>query len=338
MKDSTQEIDKILETIREYRRFVLTSHINPDGDGLGSELALYHFLNNQQKEVIVLNDSPVPATFRFMDLEENIFKRYGSEYKEDIIKADVIFILDISELSRLGALRGAIEESPAKRICIDHHVSNNFPGDILYADEAAAATGEMIKRLIDRSDEKLTVEMAEALYIALLSDTGCFRFSNTNARAHQLGADLLKAGANHQRIFHYLYENNSWEKTRLYSQALSTLKQEADGKIATMIITRDMLKQSGAAYEDIEGFSDFARNIKGVLLSILFVELKNTNIKISFRSGSDVLVNKLAGELGGGGHKNASASVIKDLSLDETIRKVLNIAITYVKVSNYNQL
>ena len=99
-----------------------------------------------------------------------------------------------------------------------------------------------------------------------------------------------------------------------------------------------MLKQSGAAYEDIEGFSDFARNIKGVLLSILFVELKNTNIKISFRSGSDVLVNKLAGELGGGGHKNASASVIKDLSLGETIRKVLNIAITYVKASNYNQL
>lgn len=330
MKDFTQEIDKILGIIRENRRFVLTSHINPDGDGLGSELALYHFLKNNQKEVMVLNDSPVPETYHFMDLENNIFKRYESDYDEDINKADVIFILDISELSRLGSMRRAIEESPAKRICIDHHASNNFPGDILYADETAAATGELIKKLIDRSDEELTIEMAEALYVALLSDTGCFRFSNTNADAHQLGADLLKAGANHEKIYHHLYENNSWEKTRLYTLALSSLKQEAEGLIASMIITREMIGQSKASYEEIDGFADFARNIKGVLISILFVELKNSDIKISFRSSSDVPVNKLAGELGGGGHKNASAAVIEDGSLDETIAKVMNIAGNYV--------
>lgn len=331
VKDFTQEIDQILDTIRENQRFVLTSHINPDGDGLGSELALYHFLKNKQKDVTVLNDSPVPENCRFMDREDAIFKRYGNDTRENVLKADVIFILDISEMSRLGSMREVIEESPAKRICIDHHAANAFPGNILYADEKAAATGILIKNLIDRSNEKITAEMAEALYVAILSDTGCFRFSNTDARTHEISSDLLIAGADHQKIYHFLYENNSWEKTKLYSNALSSLKQEAEGKIAIMMITRDMIKQSKAAYEDIEGFADFARNIKGVLISILFVELNNAEIKISFRSGIDVPVNKLAAEFGGGGHKNASAAVVENYSLDETIAKVTDVAVAYVK-------
>lgn len=331
MKDFTKIIDKILDTIRDNQRFVLTSHLNPDGDGLGSELALYYFLNNKHKEVTILNDSPVPENCRFMDLDDTIFKRYGNDYREHILNADVIFILDISELSRLGSMRDVIEDSPAIRICIDHHVSNNFPGDLLYADEKAAATGILIKNLIDRSKEKLTPEMAEALYVALLSDTGCFRFSNTDALTHKIGSDLLNAGANHQKIYHSLYENNSWEKTKLYSYALSSLKREAEGKIAIMMITRDIIKKSKAAYEDIDGFADFARNIKGVLLSILFVELKNTNIKISFRSDANVSANKLAAEFGGGGHKNASAAVIENHSMDETIEKVIDSASAYVK-------
>ena len=330
MKDFSQEIGRIYEQIRTKQRFILTSHINPDGDGLGSELALYHLLKLYDKEVHIVNASPVPATYRFMDPQGRLFLHYKDEDEKLILDADVIFVLDISEMHRLGAVGDVIDKSSAARICIDHHSANNFPADILLIDEKAVATGELITHIIKQSEFNITAEIAEALYISLLTDTGCFRFSNTNSRAHRLGAELLESGVDHQKVYQFLFENNSWEKTRLFASTISTLEQAAEGKIALMHITKDMLKQSGAAYGDIEGFAEFARGIKGVLITLLFVEQQNDNIKISFRSHKEIAVNKLASEFGGGGHKNASAAMLTQTSLIQAKKRVIQAAARYV--------
>ncbi|KPK88280.1 hypothetical protein AMJ80_11270 [bacterium SM23_31] len=331
MKNYTRVIERILEQIHTNERFVLTSHVNPDGDGLGSELALYYFLKDRKKEVKVINASPVPVMYRFMDPDAAIFKTYDARNREYIIQSDVIFVLDISEMHRLGAVEESIAQSSAVRICIDHHSANNFPGDILFTDEQAVATGELVLQLIKQSGFQITLPIAESLYIALLTDTGCFRFSNTNARALLLGAELLASGVSHMNVCSKIYESNSWEKTRLFARTVATLKKEVNGKIAIMHITQDMMKETGTVYEDIEGFAEFARNIKDVLISILFVEEPDDKIKVSFRSGNSVIVDRLAAEFGGGGHKNASAAVIKNLTLSQAIESVIKAAKRYVE-------
>lgn len=331
MKDFTSQISSILQTIHSKSSFVLTSHVNPDGDGLGSELAMYYYLKSLKKSVRIINASPLPATFRFMDPGERIFELYTDHHEEDIIGCDAVFILDISDKARLGEVGSAIEKSKSTRICIDHHASNNFPADLVFADEKAAATGELLIRLFKKDGFSMTVEIAEALYIALMSDTGCFRFSNTNGIVHELTAELFQIGIDHQKIYHYIYENNSWEKTRLYSMALTSLKKEGNGSIAVMDISRNTLNGSGASYEDIEGFTEFGRSICEVLISILFVEMGDSEVKVSFRSSKGVRVNELAAEFGGGGHKNASAATLYDISLEDAKKKVLAVAQNYVR-------
>lgn len=330
MKNYTRVIERILEQIRTKERFILTSHVNPDGDGLGSELALYHFLKEQKKDVRIINASPIPAVYQFMDPDSAVFNTYDEHDRECILQSDVIFVLDISEIHRLGAVEEPIAQSSAVRICIDHHSTNNFPGDILFTDEHAVATGELVLQLIKQGGFQITTHIAESLYVALLTDTGCFRFSNTDARALLLGAELLASGVNHQTICSKLYENNSWEKTRLFAHSIVTLEKEENGKIARMHITKDMMKETGTIYEDIEGFVGFARNIKGVLISILFVEEPDNKVKVSFRSGNKVAVDMLAAEFGGGGHKNASAAVLKNVTLSQAIESVMKAANRFV--------
>jgi len=331
MDEHSQEIEQILNEIRSKTRFLLTSHINPDGDGLGSELALYELLELLQKEVRIINASPLPMLYRFMDPADRIFKQYTPECDAFIELAEVIIVLDISEIHRLGAVGKRIEKTKAVRICIDHHSSNHFPADILLIDEKAVSTGELIEEIIRKGGYEITPRIAEALYIAVMTDTGCFRFSNTNAKAHYLGAEFLEKGADHFKVYNQLYENNSWEKTYLFASVLSTLRPAAERKIAVMHITLDMLEKSGALYEDIEGFVEFARNVRGVKMSLLFVEQPNNRVKVSFRSSGTIAVNELASEFGGGGHRNASAAVVQNSSLENAITTVITSAKKYLR-------
>ena len=319
-------IDRIQTVFQKYNSFVLTSHIHPDGDGLGSELALYHYLKCLGKSVHIINESPVPPSYQFMDPDNNIFKQYDNSHGKMILGIDVVIVLDISVMHRLGAVGKAIEQSEAIRLCIDHHLSNSIDADIVLIDENAVATGELVYNVLKQGSCTINVEMAEALYIALLSDTGCFRFSNTNERAFKLGADLLKLGVDHQKLYKELFENNSWKRTRLYAKAIGSLECFADGKIAFMYVSNAMLKDSGASHEDIEGFAEFSKCIKGVQISVLFVEQRKNNIKLSFRSVNNIGVDKLAGQFRGGGHKNASAAILHSTTLENAKKKILNAA------------
>jgi len=330
MMTINSEINRIISVLQKYKTFVLTSHVHPDGDGLGSELALYHYLKCNGKYVHIINDSPLPASYQFMDPEKKIFKQYDNSDGNMIQGIDVVIVLDISVMHRLGAVGKAVERSEAIRLRIDHHTSNNFDADIVLIDDKAVATGELVYNIFKQDSCTVNVEMAEALYIALLSDTGCFRFSNTNERAFKLGADLMNLGVDHSKIYNNLFANDSWKKTRLYAKAIGSLECFADGKIALMYISKAMIKDSGASYEDIEGFAEFAKRIKGVQISVLLVEQKNNNVKFSFRSVNNIPVDKLAGQFKGGGHKNASAAILHSTTLEKAKVQILNAANSYV--------
>jgi len=330
MKDHSSKISQILEIIDANEKFVLTTHINPDGDGLGSELALYYLLKKIGKTAHIINATPIPIVYRFLDEEEKLFCIYGEEHKNIIEEADVVFVLDISVLHRLGEVGNAIEHIDSIKVCIDHHASNSFEGDVTLIDVDAVATGELIYEVLQQGNFTLTPEMAQALYVAILTDTGCFRFSNTNARTHYLGAELLSLGVDHYDVYSRIYERNSWEKTILFARTFGDIKKAFDGKVAWMKITLDMFEQTGALYEDIEGFVEFPRNIDKVQISILFVERSDGKTKVSFRSSNQTSVDLLASEFGGGGHRNAAAAVCPGKNIDDVIERVLESSQKYL--------
>ncbi|MCP4725987.1 MAG: bifunctional oligoribonuclease/PAP phosphatase NrnA [bacterium] len=334
LKDHKAEIEQILELLRSKETFVLTSHVNPDGDGLGSELALHRVLNELNKNVRIINDSPLPPNMRFLDPDGTKFEVYTKDDDEFIINADVIIVLDISVMHRLGKIGEIIGNSSSTKVCIDHHSTNSFPGDILYIDEEAVATGELVYYLFVHSDLEIDKTIAEALYVSIIADTGNFRFSNTNARIMRVCSNLLDAGINHNQVYRKMFESNSWGKILLFSKVLGTLSKEYDGKIACMYLTPDMLKETGTDLTDVEGFSEYPRNIKDVLVSVLITEQENNSVKLSFRSVSGVRVDIVASEFGGGGHKNASAAMIENMSLNEAITKVLETIKSYLLENN----
>jgi len=330
MKDHSTEISAILEIIESQQDFVLTTHINPDGDGLGSELALYYLLRDLGKNVHIINASPAPSIYRFLDPGNRLFHVYAEEHDELFAAADVIFVLDISVMHRLGAVAQPVEKSGSTRICIDHHSTNNCSSDFILMDEDAVATGELIYAVLKQGGCRITQQIAEALYVAIMTDTGCFRFSNTNAAAHAISAEMLRLGIDRQKVYNHIYESNSWAKTMLFARALGTLDRAYDGRVAWLTISRDLFKETGAQYQDTEGFVEYAREIKDVQISILFIERKNNIVKASFRSSNHVEVDMLAAEFGGGGHRNAAAAVIRNSSLSDAVERVMHAAGKYV--------
>lgn len=330
MKDHRERIAAILDFIEKHQKFVLTTHVNPDGDGIGSELALMYLLKKLNKEVHIVNASPVPETYKFLDPGDKIFNLYSDEHENLFINSDAIIVLDISVMHRLGKVEEAVHKSKAARICIDHHPSNSCNSDYLLIDEDAVSTGELIYELYKQGGFEITKEVAEALFISILTDTGCFRFSNTNASAHLISAEMIETGIDHLKLYSHIYESNTWEKTLLYSRTFGNIGKEYDGRVAWLKVTRDMLKETGAKDEDTEGFVEMPRSIDSVQISILFKEIENNALKVSFRSTNSIPVDKLAGEFGGGGHKNAAATVIEDSGIDDIIESVLNAAGKYL--------
>jgi len=322
-KISNKDWQQVNDSIKKGVRFTLTTHINPDGDGIGSEIALYYFLKNLSKEVKIINHTKTPDSFKFLETDPPVIERYSKKHNDWIQNSDVIFILDISTSERLGNLGSPVNKSKAIKICLDHHVSNNSFGDINIIDHDACATGELVYDLISKYNKAFTKEIAEALYISILTDTGSFRFSNSSPRSHIITAELLEMGVEPRAMYEKVYEMTPWEKVFLFQKALATLRKESNGKIAYMYITQKMLDETGAKREDIEGFVDYLNIIKNIEIAILFVEAPKEGVKISLRSKGQVNVNKLAGIFGGGGHYHAAGIMMHGFSLPEAMKKLL---------------
>lgn len=294
-------IQKIADCIHEGNRFLITSHVRLDGDALGSELALYHLLKQRGKQVVVFNEDPTPANYRFLPGSDIIVNEITG-----VDGFDVVFVLDCGELKRVGKLAAKMGNA-VTIVNIDHHVSNGGFSQISWVDPSASSTGELIFKLIAWMGDRVTEEIATNIYTAILTDTGGFRYGNTTSEAFRVASFLVERGADPQFIAQRVYENNPVEKLLLLAKVVQTLEFALDGKVGMMLVRQRDFEETGAMPEYTEGFVDLPRTVDSVLVSVLFTELSRDEFKISLRSKDMYNVESVARIFGGGGHVNAAA-------------------------------
>jgi phosphoesterase RecJ-like protein len=294
-------IKEIIEAINEGSNFLITSHIRLDGDALGSELALFLLLQDLGKRVVVYNQDITPEHYRFLPAAKNIVHEPG-----DVEQYDVAFVLDCSELTRVGDQFAKIGKIK-KLINIDHHISNGGFCEIKLIDAQASSTGELIFRLMSKMRVKITKDISTNLYAAILTDTGGFRYSNTNQEALRAAGALVEKGADPQWISENIYESDPPAKLKLLARAMETLSLDMKMKIGSLVVTRKMLQETGASMDHTDGFVDIPRAVQGIEISVLYTQLNNNCFKLSLRSKGKVNVEKIAAKFGGGGHINAAA-------------------------------
>ncbi|MBI2614853.1 MAG: DHH family phosphoesterase [Gemmatimonadetes bacterium] len=289
-------------------RVALTTHVNADGDGSGSEVALWHLLTARGVRAVIANPTPFPERYGFL-LQGNEHADKSGEAVKHLRRADAVVVLDISDVGRLGQLGQVVQETGVPVGCVDHHVSDGaVPAGPRLVDAHACATGELVYDLARAVGWALTPEVARALYVAILTDTGGFRFSNTSARALQVAAHLLAHDLDPEEIYREVYAASPEGRVRLLAEVLETLVVEHDIGLAWVTVPTGALERHGVDAEELEGIVEFPRSIKGMRLALLFRSLANGRIKVSFRSVGAVDVAQLAAQFGGGGHKKAAGA------------------------------
>ena len=287
----------VLDFLRKGKQFFIATHISPDGDALGSSIALSLALESLGKETIIYDKDPVPEFYKFLPGHER-FTQSISNLKFEISN---LILLDCNELERTGIEKIEFVSSAV----IDHHETAREFGDVKWIEPHAAATGLMIFYVIKELGVKITKDIAINLYAALAIDTGTFRYSNTTPEVLRVAAELIEAGADPSYIAESLYETWSESRFRLLLKVLNTL--EINDGVAITLVTLDMFRETGALVEDTENFVGFPRLLKSVRISALFREVENSYYKVSLRSrGRGMNVAKIAAEFGGGGHRNAA--------------------------------
>lgn len=309
------------------QRVALTTHVNADGDGVGSEVGLWHLLRAQGLDPVIVNATGIPERFEFMVPEG---ADASDRATKEIARADVVVVLDISDLGRLGDLATAVRDRGVPVACIDHHVSQGTlpAGPRLVAPEATA-TAELVFDLATELGWKLSTDAARALYVGLLTDTGGFRFSNTTARALRVAAALLEHGVDPESIYEAVYSSAPEGRVRLLGDVLQTLVVERERGLAWVTVPPGALERHGATADDLDGIVEHARSIAGVRLALLFRQIANGRIKVSFRSLGEVDSAALAQRFGGGGHHKAAGASLEG-SLGEAQTTVLQAARSYL--------
>lgn len=311
---------QFFDIIRSNERFLVTCHVHPDGDAIGSLLAIGLTIAKQGKTVEMVCMDGIPSVYNFLDCSDQI------KQKVETLSPDVIVCVDCAEKERV-ALPSFIWDNPGQIIVnIDHHITNLGFGDLNIIDPQAAATGELIFRMLTTGEFALDKAIASAIYTATATDTGFFRYSSTTSYTLELASILVK---NYQvepaKIAEYVHEQKSYNSIRLLGDILNTLQLGNDGKTAWMVLDQQMLSRFPVENEETESYVNYARSIEGVEVGLLFKELKPNEVRVSWRSTSAVDVSKLAAYFGGGGHARAAGC-----SIVGPIDKVVNEVITYV--------
>jgi phosphoesterase RecJ-like protein len=319
----------VAAALRLGQRVCLTTHVNPDGDGLGSEAGLVHLLRALGVNAVITNPTPTPPRFGFLLDDQPGNDRTGEAIKE-LRRADLVVVLDISDLGRLGMLGDTVRDRGVPVACIDHHVSTGIlPPGPRYLDAGAAATGELIFELALANGWALTQEAARGLYVAILTDTGGFRFSNTRPRTLRVAAELLETGVDPEEIYLEVYARAPEGRPRLFAEALQTLVVEPEHGLAWVTVPPGAIERLGVSSDDLDGVVEFPRSIEGIRMALLFREVSQGRIKVSLRSVGDVDVAAFAKEFGGGGHTKAAGLALAG-SLAEVQATVLAAARSYL--------
>lgn len=313
--------NEIYQLLQENNNFLITSHVNLDGDGIGSELALYAILTKLKKKPFILNQDRLPKVYDFLP---------GS-HKVNNIKAhclnpkniDVGIVLDCSNIKRIGKTYEILKEIKTI-INIDHHKSNEYFGDLNYVDSSISSVGEIIYELIKSIDIDLLDEnICTCLFAAIITDTGSFRYSNVNSKTFKAASDLTSKGIKPYLIANSIYNRNTYSGLKLLGEALSTLEMDNSNYVSWVTITRKMLNDTNSKDEETEGIIDITTTLNQVGISILFRETEDSKVKVSFRSKGKFDLNKFAAKFKGGGHPNA-AGCLQSGKLDDIKENILS--------------
>ncbi|MGJ0846751.1 DHH family phosphoesterase [Tissierella praeacuta] len=295
--------DITIEKIKENERIYIVSHVQPDGDNIGSILALWMAIKKIKDKVFILKTDDIPSDFLFLP-NVNEIKEFNDEGKIDMFIA-----LDTSDENRLGKNKELLNK--AKTIInIDHHISNTNFGHINIVDSNAAATGELVYNLIKKMNIPMDKDIASCIYTAISSDTGSFMYDNTSAETHRIIAELIDIGIDKSNININLYQNKSLERTMLFIKSLETLRLYFNNNVALIKVTQDMLNKANAKMEDTEGIVSFIREIAPVEVGIILKEFKENEIKVSMRSKRFIDVSAICASFNGGGHIRAAGCTI----------------------------
>ena len=299
----------------------MSTHINADGDGCGSETALSRLLGQMGIRSKIVNPTPWPEMYKFL-LGVDV-KDASDQGAKGLKDADVLVVLDISDVKRLGVLAEAVRRLTIPKIVIDHHLpSDEPPSTLMVADTTACATGELIYDFAAVLGLKVTPDIARALYVALLTDTGGFRFSNTTARCLSIAGQLIASGVEPEEMYGRLYASMPVGRLHLLRDALATLEVDPEYGISWISVAAGAAEQYGLRSEDLEGIAEHPRSIGGTRLAVFFRDLGHDKVKVSFRSTGDVDVNKFAKQFAGGGHARAAGALIEG-NLEVVRRKVI---------------
>lgn len=324
------DFEKLKNIVLNNSSFLLTTHVNPDADAIGSEVAFYHILKKLGKKAIIINYSDPPYNLEFFNRGNLIQKFNGQSHKEIFNNVDVLVALDFNRVNRIVSMEKGFRESHKTKICIDHHQDEENFADYFFIDFDYCATGHIIYDFISKTKiVEMDFDIAESLYAAIMTDTGSFRFERTTAAVHRIIAELLEFGVKPEKVYDKIYDQSKFSKIKLLGRALESIKVIANGKLGYMVLTRKDFGDSGAIESDTENFVNYNLSIENVVLGILFIELYN-GFKVSFRSKGNIPVNKLAAEFGGGGHINAAGARFNTNNMAEMIPLILSKAESYL--------
>lgn len=299
----TETIQNIVEEIRNNRSFLLTTHEGPDGDAVGSTLALASILRKSGKDVVVHYRDPLPDLYAFLPGSDSVHAHIPDR------DFDVAFVMDIGELRRAGSEFCSFRRI-GKTINLDHHLACENFGYLNLIDPAAAATGVLVYRIASSLAYRIDTETALCLYVSIITDTGSFRYSNANREAFTIAGEMIECGVNAWDVAEQLYENQPRKRLELLARCLPTLEIIKGGLAASVTVTLDMYAATGANAELTDGFVNYPRSIRGVEVAIFFRQLEEGRVKVGFRSKGKVNVAVFSAAMGGGGHHNAAGCTV----------------------------
>lgn len=313
----------LADLIETNDRFLVTTHVRPDGDALGSEVGMAGLLRQKGKDVRVVNSSRTPPRYDFLDPEGTLFEHFGTQADPaSLSDRQVLVILDLSAWSQLGEMAGWVRDFSGPRVVIDHHVSEDDLGATFLKDTSAEATGTLVVQAVRALGGALTGEVATGLLTAIAMDTGWFRHPNTKPQTLRTVADLVESGAEIDAVYRLLFERNTLGRLRLMGETLAGMKTDADGRVAYATVTRAGLARTGAIPADTEDLVDFTVSLGGVEVGLLFLEQLRGGVKLSVRSRNGLDCSRVAGKFGGGGHRAAAGAMLPE-PIGESVDRVL---------------
>ena len=325
------DFEKLREILVKNNSFLITTHVNPDADAIGSEVALYFILKELGKTVYIINYSETPYNLQFLDVDNKIEKYNEEQHQKLFDEVDVLAAIDYNRSDRIVKMQQNFLQSKKIKICIDHHQDPEDFIDYFFIDTTYTASGQILYDLIKQTNIVcLSNKTALPIYAAIMTDTGSFRFERTTPQIHKIAAELLECGVDPTDVFDKIFDQSKFGKIKLLGKALDSIQLYGkNSEIAYMILTRDMFNSTKAEEHDTDGFVNFSMSIENVKIGLLFIELSK-GFKISFRSKGTIPVNKLAQEFGGGGHINAAGLRIYDKNLFDYLPLILERAEIYL--------